>query len=82
MFHRLIQFLGVHTLDNRKEKHHVFDPTLAWQIPQQPSPWDGQVERAAAMATSFLTSLNFLGRAVCGMWSQQMQVTCQKNGRL
>eukprot|EP00435_Cladocopium_sp_Y103_P036897 s1335_g9.t1 len=32
-----------------------------------------KAERAAAMATSFLTSLNFMGRAVCGMWSKQMQ---------
>jgi hypothetical protein len=36
-----------------------------------------QVERAASMTTSFLTSLNFMGRAVCGIWSKQMPVTRQ-----
>lgn len=33
-----------------------------------------KVERAASMTTSFLTSLNFMGRAVCGIWSKQMPV--------
>ncbi|CAK8992367.1 unnamed protein product [Durusdinium trenchii] len=33
-----------------------------------------RIERAASMTTSFLTCMNFLGRAVCGIWSKWMPI--------